>query len=65
MSIPDHPFRGLNVSGVMCLVGLVGPAIGILGWRAIGIAGYAVVFPLTCVALARAFSASPPTDRPI
>ena len=39
----------------MCLVGLVGPAIGILGWRAIGIAGYAVVFPLTCVALARAF----------
>ena len=57
--------RGLAVSGVMCLVGLVGPAIGILAWRAIGIAGYAVVFPLTCVALARAFSASPPTDRPI
>jgi hypothetical protein len=35
-----------------------------LAWRGIGIFGYVVVFPVTCVALGRAFSptmdASPP-----
>jgi hypothetical protein len=31
-----------------------------LAWRGIGIFGYAVVFPVTCIALDRAFS--PPAD---
>jgi len=49
--------RGLLLSGGLCLVGLVGPATGALEWRAIGIFGYAVVFPLTCLPLSRAFAA--------
>lgn len=48
--------RGLLASGALCLLGLVGPATDVLAWRGIGIFGYAVVFPLTCVALARSFS---------
>jgi hypothetical protein len=51
---------GLLASAALCLVGLVGPATDVLAWRGIGIFGYAVVFPVTCVALARAFS--PPVD---
>lgn len=47
--------RGLLASGALCLLGLVGPATDVLAWRGIGIFGYAVVFPLTCVALGRAF----------
>jgi hypothetical protein len=47
---------GLLASAALCLLGLVGPATGVLAWRGIGIFGYVVVFPATCVALARAFS---------
>ena len=47
--------RGLLLSGSLCLVGLVGPATNDLAWRGIGIFGYAVVFPITCLALSRAF----------
>jgi hypothetical protein len=46
--------RGLVLAGALCLVGLVGPAVGELAWRGLGIAGYAVVLPLTCVELTRA-----------
>lgn len=52
--------RGLVLSGVLCLVGLIGPATDVMAWRAIGIFGYAVVFPLTCLALSRAFTPAPP-----
>ena len=48
--------RGLLVSGVLCLIGLVGPAIDVLAWRGIGILGYVVAFPVACVALSRAFA---------
>jgi hypothetical protein len=61
--------RGLLLSGALCLVGLVGPATDVLAWRAIGILGYILVFPLTCLGLSRAFSsgsgeatARPPRD---
>jgi hypothetical protein len=47
--------RGLIVSGALCLLGLVGPVFNVLAWRGIGILGYAVVFPVTCLALSRAF----------
>lgn len=52
--------RGFLLSGAMCLVGLLGPATDVIAWRAIGIAGYVVVFPLTCIALVRVFAATPP-----
>jgi hypothetical protein len=48
--------RGLFIAGVLCLVGLVGPAVDNLAWRGLGILGYAVVLPLTCLAIRRAFS---------
>jgi hypothetical protein len=51
--------RGLLLSGSLCLAGLLGPAINVLAWRGIGIFGYAVVFPLTCLALSRAFAGTP------
>jgi hypothetical protein len=48
--------RGLLASAALCLVGLVGPATDVVAWRGIGIVGYAVVFPVTCIALGRALS---------
>jgi hypothetical protein len=47
---------GLLASAALCLVGLVGPATDVLAWRGIGILGYVVVFPITCVALGCALS---------
>lgn len=46
---------GFSLSGLLCLAGLAGPAIGDLGWRMIGVFGYAVVFPLTCLVLGLVF----------
>jgi hypothetical protein len=46
---------GLRVTGVLCIAGLVGPAVGNLNWRMIGVFGYGVVFPLVCVAIALVF----------
>jgi hypothetical protein len=48
--------RGLIASGGLSLIGLVGPFADALGWRTIGIAGYTVIFGLTCVALSRFFA---------
>ncbi len=47
---------GLIVAGVLCLAGLVGPATGNLNWRMIGVAGYGLFFPLSCVAIGFVFS---------
>ncbi len=52
----------LLVSGVLCLVGLVGPAVDVMALRGIGILGYVVAFPIACVALNRAFAAAPAHD---
>jgi hypothetical protein len=58
-----HGYRavrwGLLLSAALCLVGLVGPATDVIAWRGIGILGYVVVFPVTCVGLSRVFA--PPT----
>lgn len=48
--------RGLLISGSLCLAGLLGPALNTMAWRQLGILGYAVVLPLTCLALSRAFA---------
>jgi len=48
--------RGLLLSGSLCLAGLLGPALNTMAWRQLGIFGYAVVLPLTCLALSRAFA---------
>jgi hypothetical protein len=54
---------GMIVSGALCLAGLVGPAIGDLNLRAIGIAGYAVVLPVVCLLLAVVFMLTPPASE--
>ncbi len=45
---------GFYVAGALCLLGVVGLA-GDLSWRFIGVFGYGVVFPITCVALGFVF----------
>lgn len=47
---------GLLTTGLLSLAGLVGPAVGNIAWRSIGIFGYAVVFPATCIPLNSYFS---------
>ncbi len=46
---------GLIVAGALCLVGLVGPAVGDLNWRMIGVVGYGLLFPVVCVLLGLSF----------
>jgi len=46
---------GLRVSGSLCIAGLVGPALGNLNWRMIGVFGYGVAFPAVCVAIGFVF----------
>lgn len=42
-------------SGILSLVGLSGPVVGNMQIRNIGIIGYAVVFPVICLLLAKVF----------
>ncbi len=39
----------------MCLVGIIGPAVNHIALRQIGIIGYAIVWPIVCVPLSKAF----------
>jgi hypothetical protein len=39
----------------MSLVGIIGPAVNHIALRQIGIIGYAIVWPIVCVPLSRAF----------
>ena len=47
--------NGLLIAGVMCLAGIIGPAVNHIALRQIGIIGYAVVWPIVCVPLSKAF----------
>jgi hypothetical protein len=47
----------LWVSGLLCLSGAVGPLVGELDWRMIGVFGYCMVFPVACVFVALDFKA--------
>lgn len=44
------------VSGVLSFIGLLGPIVGNMQIRNIGIVGYGVVFPFVCLLLAKVFS---------
>lgn len=46
---------GLITTGMLCLAGLAGPAVGNLNWRLTGVFGYTVVFPVGCIGIARLF----------
>lgn len=47
--------RGLLVCGALCIVGVVGPAIGNMRLQIVGILGYAAVLPVVCLMLANLF----------
>jgi hypothetical protein len=48
--------RGLQLSGALCLAGLLGAALGNMDVRDIGIVGYALVLPAVALGMARLFS---------
>ncbi|QDU66340.1 hypothetical protein Pla86_14090 [Planctomycetes bacterium Pla86] len=48
--------RALVASGVLCLAGTAGPAVGDMGLQRVGVLGYAVVLPLAALLLARGFA---------
>ncbi len=47
--------RGLFISGVLCVTGTVGPAVGNMRIQLIGVLGYAGVLPVVCFMLASLF----------
>jgi hypothetical protein len=54
--------RGLTVSGILCLGGLLGAVLGNMNVRNIGIVGYAIVLPVAMLQMGRLFAATPATD---
>ncbi|HET9745324.1 MAG TPA: hypothetical protein VFP97_06420 [Chitinophagaceae bacterium] len=49
----------LITTGLLCIFGLIGPLVGDLSWRLIGIFGYGVGFPIACVLIACVFRNAP------
>jgi hypothetical protein len=47
--------RGLLACGALCLLGVVGPAVGDMRLQLIGVFGYGVVFPVVCFFLSKLF----------
>jgi hypothetical protein len=44
------------IAGALSVVGVIGPAVNHIALREIGIVGYAIVWPIVCLPLARAFA---------
>lgn len=55
--------RGLLVGGVLCVAGIVGPAVGNMRLQLVGVLGYAGVLPVVCFMLARLFRQLPCRGR--
>jgi hypothetical protein len=49
----------LIATGLLCIIGLIGPAVGDLIWRLIGVFGYGIGFPIVCAMIARVFKNAP------
>jgi hypothetical protein len=54
--------RGLTISGLLCLGGLLGAALGDMNIRNIGVLGYAFVLPIVMLRMGRLFAATPAVD---
>jgi hypothetical protein len=52
----------LTLSGALCLAGALAPSTGELRLQVLAIAGYAFVFPVACLQLARLFASSEIAD---
>jgi hypothetical protein len=46
---------GLYLAGGLCLLGIIGPAVGNLSWRFIGVFGYGVILPVVFLLLGFVF----------
>jgi len=55
--------RGMVISGVLCLGGLLGAVFGNMNVRDIGIVGYALVLPVVALLMGRLFTATPTADE--
>jgi len=54
--------NGLLIAGAMSVLGIIGPAVNHNALRDIGIIGYAIVWPIVCIPLSKAFRhAGPPS----
>jgi len=53
----------LIASGVLALLGWLGPITGVMGLRMIGVIGYAILFPLAALLIARWFSQWKPATQ--
>jgi hypothetical protein len=53
------------IAGAMSVLGIIGPAVNHIALREIGIIGYAIVWPLVCLPLARAFAQPAPITAAI
>jgi hypothetical protein len=51
--------RGLLLSGVLCVAGIVGPVVGNMRLQLVGVVGYAAVLPFVCFMLAKLFRSNP------
>ena len=51
--------RLLIASGVLVLAGLIGPAVGDMRWRLIGVFGCGIVFPVACIMIGLVFKRPP------
>lgn len=56
--------KGLLLSGVLCLIGLIGMPLGNMEVRNIGIIGYGVVLPVVTLLMGRVFSLPATLDLP-
>ena len=54
--------NGMLIVAAMSLVGLLGPALNHIALRQIGIVGYAIVWPIVCLPLSKAFRERPIAD---
>ena len=53
--------RGFLLCGILCLVGVAGPAVGSMRLQLIGVLGYGIVLPFVCLLLSTLFHGDPDT----
>jgi hypothetical protein len=49
--------RGLFVSGILCLIGATGPAVGNMRLQLVGVFAYGAMLPVVCLLVSRVFRA--------
>lgn len=54
--------NGMLIAGAISVVGILGPAVNHIALRQIGIVGYAIVWPIVCLPLSKAFRQGPAAD---